>query len=127
MSMLKQALLILSVVALNGSGSALAQDGDGFIEGFPDVPYINSIERIDGEPMVFDTPSGTVAEAIIFFSATATQVIESYQAALSGLGWNCQPDEVALMCNRDSAGVSFTFQSNTQTGSRFILRLEPQR
>lgn len=127
MHMLKKVLLLLCVLTAGGGTGAPAQDDDSFIDGFPDVPYMDIIERIDGEPMIFDTASGTVAEATIFFSVTANQATKEYQAALNGLGWACEQTQRELSCMRENTVVSFIAQTSSQNSSSFILRLEPRR
>ena len=127
MQKIAKALLLTCLLALTMGGNALAQNGRDFIDGFPDVPFMDIIERIDGEPMVFDTASGTVAEATVFFAVAANQAIEAYQAALIGLGWACEQKHNELSCIRENTAVIFTIQSNAQSSSSFILRLEPRR
>ena len=127
MHMLNKALFTFCLLSVSSGTALQAQENSRFIEGFPDVPYMDFIERIDDEPMVFDTASGTVAEATVFFSVSANQAMLDYQAALTGLGWTCEKTEAELSCIRENTIVSFAFQTNTQTGSSFILRLEPRR
>lgn len=117
--------LVLVLPTLGVTSLAAAQDR--FIDGFPDVPYMDTISHIEGSPMVFDTAGGTVAEATIVFSVAASQVLRDYQVALDGLSWECAPKTNVLECERDANVVTFTALEAQAKGSRFILRLEPKQ
>ncbi len=116
---------VLALVALGLAHVAVAQDR--FIDGFPDVPYLDIIEVVLGEPMVFDTASGTVAEVSIQFSAPASTVLSEYGTALSGLGWTCTKTARQLSCLRDTNIVQLTPTNTGGEAVTFILRLEPRQ
>lgn len=114
----------LALAAIGLAHVATAQDR--FIDGFPDVPYLDIIEVVLGEPMVFDTASGTVAEVNIQFSVPVAQVLDEYATALSGLGWTCTKTARQLSCLRDTNIVQLTPANAGAEAVTFILRLEPQ-
>ncbi len=116
--------LIACFAGVAGATGSFADDR--FIDGFPDVPYLDIISTIVGEPVVFDTPSGTVAEVGILFSVSESDVFNTYSNALEGLGWGCNKTPSAINCIRDNSVVQLTSHLNSSTGAAFILRLEPR-
>ncbi len=117
--------LALAMATLGVTPLVVAQDR--FIDGFPDVPYMDTISHIEGSPMVFDTAGGTVAEATIVFSVGADKVMRDYQIALDGLSWECTSTATVLECERDANIVTFTALEARPESARFILRLEPKQ
>jgi len=99
---------------------------DRFIEGFPDIPYLDIVTAVVGEPVVFDTASGTVAEVGIQFSESAATVFVVYSKALAGLGWACTNSISDLRCTRENSLIQLTVPSGNNATDIFILRLEPQ-
>lgn len=114
-----------ALAAIGLAQAAAAQDR--FIDGFPDVPYLDIIEVVLGDPMVFDTASGTVAEVSIQFSVPAARVLDDYATALSGLGWTCTKTARQLSCLRDTNIVQLAPANNGAEAVTFILRLEPRQ
>ncbi len=100
---------------------------DRFIEGFPDVPYLDIVSTIVGEPVVFDTASGTVAEVGIQFSEPAATAFTLYNDALAGLGWACSKTDTHLRCTREKSLIQLTAPSGNDATGIFILRLEPRQ
>jgi hypothetical protein len=103
----------------------LAHAAEDFIEGLPDVPRLEMVTGIEGEPVIFDTPSGTVAEFTLILAATAEDAAEAYNAALTGLGWACVTKSSLLSCALEENRLVFTKPDNVPEGQRIILRLEP--
>lgn len=100
---------------------------DRFIDGFPDVPYLDIISTMVGQPVVFDTAGGTVAEVGILFSVSPEQVIADYDSALAGLGWACSKTPTALSCVRDDSIMQLSPSQDAGSDTTFILRLEPRQ
>lgn len=112
------------------SVAATAQENtsqEGFLDGFPDVPHLDIISEIIGEPVVFDTASGTVAEARLRFTVGAANVLKQYGSALRALGWHCVKTPALLKCSREESMVSLTPPRQRENTDVFILRLEPRR
>ena len=107
--------------------AAIAKQAERFIDGFPDVPYLEIISTIVGEPVMFDTNSGTVAETTIQFSVSTEQAIRAYGTALKGLGWTCSKTGLSLRCLREDNMVQFEPASGDNAASTLILRLEPRQ
>ena len=110
-------------LSLSSAGAAQ----DRFIEGFPDVPYLDIVSAVVGEPVIFDTAGGTVAEVGIQFSEPAAKVFIIYSGALTGLGWNCANTSSDLHCTREGSLIQLTAPSENNATGTFILRLEPQQ
>ncbi len=100
---------------------------DRFIDGFPDIPYLDIVSAVIGEPLVFDTASGTVAEVGLQFSEPATNVFALYGEALDGLGWTCTKTDMYLRCIREQSLIQLTAPSSKKPDDSFILRLEPRQ
>ena len=98
---------------------------DRFIDGFPDIPYLDIVSAVVGEPLVFDTASGTVAEVAIQFSEPTAKVFALYGEALGGLGWACTKTDSYLRCIREQSLIQLTAPSSKSPNDSFILRLEP--
>lgn len=107
------------------SFSSIAEDR--FIEGFPDIPYLDIVLAVIGEPVIFDTASGTVAEVGIQFSEPASKVFIVYSEALTGLGWACNKPVHDLRCTRENSLIQLSAPDGNNTTDTFILRLEPQQ
>lgn len=112
------------LVMLTASFAGAAQDR--FIDGFPDIPYLDIVLAVMGEPVIFDTASGTVAEVGIQFSEPAPAVFAAYSKALVGLGWNCAATASNLRCTREDSLIQLTAPEGNGAADTFILRLEPQ-
>lgn len=107
------------------SSLAVAAD-DRFIEGFPDIPYLDIVSTVVGEPVIFDTASGTVAEVGLQFSQPAATVFTLYSEALVGLGWGCTKTGAYLRCIREKSLIQLTAPEGNDATDTFILRLEPR-
>ncbi len=95
-----------------------------FIDGFPDVPLLESVRLADGEsPVIFDTPGGTVAE-VQLTSSEPDGLLARYGATLRGLGWSCTQGR-SLICQR--ADNRLKLSAAAGGADRFALRLEPRR
>lgn len=103
-----------------------AQD-DGFIEGFPDIPKLPVISELAGEMVVFDTPSGTVAEATLIANKSGKETLNAYKTALSALGWQCKRPPQSLKCTRAGNTVVFLDDAPSNKTGRIILRLAPTK
>jgi len=107
--------------------SLSARAEESFIDGFPDVPMLPVIRAIEGEPVVFDTPGGTVAEATLMLEGTAAKAMESYRESLTALGWTCDNPTTAMHCWREENRLTFKHPADNEAGDRLILRLEPKQ
>lgn len=119
------ACIAACAVWLSLSSAGTAQDR--FIDDFPDVPYLDIVTAVVGEPVIFDTASGTVAEVGIQFSEPAAKVFIKYSDALTGLGWRCASTSSDLRCTREDSLIQLTAPSENNATGTFILRLEPQQ
>lgn len=116
--------LLLPIVILLSGASARAEES--FIDGFPDVPMLSVIRALEGEPMVFDTPGGTVAEATFLLEGTAAKAMESYRESMTGLGWTCDSPTAAMHCWREENRLTFKGAAGEDGIARLVIRLEPQ-
>ncbi|WP_417465886.1 hypothetical protein [Kordiimonas sp.] len=98
---------------------------DVFIEGLPDVPHLPVVTSIEGEPVVFDTPGGTVAEFILNINVAAPAAYQAYNEALTGLGWACTSRPSGMACAREENRLVFSTPEEGENTKRIILRLEP--
>ncbi|WP_417450591.1 hypothetical protein [Kordiimonas sp.] len=103
----------------------LHADEDVFLDGLPDVPQLEMVTAIEGEPVIFDTPAGTVAEYRLLVSTTSDEAIAAYNSALTGLGWACTEAAYVMTCAREENRLVFTQAENEADDHRIILRLEP--
>lgn len=101
------------------------EDAPVFLEGFPDVPLVEGVSEVEDERVVFDTPGGTVAQATLESTIGFQKALEGFASALTALGWDCSPVEAGLGCSRDESRLAFNADPNAQSGTRIILRLEP--
>ncbi len=119
----KCAAACIAWLAVSFAGTA----DDRFIDGFPDIPYLDIVSAVIGEPLVFDTASGTVAEVGLQFSEPAAKVLLIYGEALGGLGWTCTKTDLYLRCIREQSLIQLTAPSSKSPNDSFILRLEPRQ
>ncbi len=115
--------VLLSCVAAAVSFSAKADQV--FLEGFPDVPLLEGVEEQAGGKVVFDAPSGTVAETVIRASENSRTVLDSYIKELPVLGWKCDRLPQGLRCKREGNNLVFLDQAPNAASALIILRLEP--
>lgn len=102
---------------------ALAEDI--FIDGLPDVPLLDVVSAIEGDPVIFDTPSGTVAEFSLTLNVAGHEAVARYDAALTALGWACLRKAQSMSCEREENRLVFTSPTEGHKAHRIILRLEP--
>lgn len=117
------ALGALAAMILAHAGQAL-QSSD-FIEGFPDVPMLDNVRGMEGEPVFFDTLSGTVAEVTLLIEGGGDKAMEAYDTALGALGWQCETGPQFLRCDREANRLVFFDPDPKVKNGRIILRLEP--
>lgn len=98
---------------------------DVFIEGLPDVPQLALVTSIEGEPVIFDTPGGTVAEFALNLSSSTSVALTAYNEALTGLGWACTPGTHSMVCSREENRLVFSTPDEGKSTKRIMLRLEP--
>jgi len=120
-------LKVIAVVASILATATPLSAAEPFIEGFPDVPLLEGLEEIEGERIVFDTPSGTVAKTVLTAKSPAAGYIASYAASLPSFGWTCERQELVLRCKRDNNSLMFKVSNPKATNGRIILRLEPKK
>lgn len=89
------------------------------------MPALEAIRAFEGEPVVFDTPAGTVAEATLLLTGTAASAMETYRESLSALGWVCDSPSLALTCQREGNRLTFKSPDIHAKDGRLVLRLEP--
>lgn len=77
-------LLALGAVATSGAAERSASD---FVPGFPDVPLMQGLDMEEDDTVVFDKPSGRIAEAAAAGPVGEADLISYYTAALPALGW----------------------------------------
>lgn len=101
------------------------EDGNSFLEGFPDVPRLEVIRAVDGDPVVFDTPSGTVAEITLLIKGTGDNALKLYRESLLALGWKCHGQTAKMRCERENDRLVFTDPTPGKKDGQLVLRLEP--
>lgn len=126
MKLLKLPIVFLMALAAIGHAGQ-AKQASRFIDGFPDVPYLDIVSTLIGEPVVFDAPSGTVAEIGVVFSVPVESALKAYGDALTGLDWTCSKVAGQLRCIRDESMVQFTKPDQATARPTLILRLEPRQ
>ena len=96
-----------------------------FLEGFPDVPLLESLIEDEDNRVVFDTPSGTVAETMIRAEIQGRKVLNLYETKLVPFGWQCQRHPTSLTCIREKDRLLFLDKNPAAKNGIIILRLEP--
>ncbi|MCJ9430011.1 hypothetical protein [Kordiimonas marina] len=107
-------------------GTHAADDGDSFLEGFPDVPRLDVIRALGGDPVVFDTPSGTVAEVTLLIRGSGDNALKLYKESLTPLGWKCHLSHAKMRCERENDRIVFTDPAPSKNDGQLVLRLEPK-
>lgn len=118
-------LIILALSMMFASSAIQAEDT--FLEGFPDVPLLPVVKALEDDPVIFDTPSGTVAEARLLLAGTPANAMKSYRESLIALGWGCAPAAPTMVCKREENRLTFTSSAPDAKAAKLILRLEPQK
>ncbi len=98
-------VLLLSV----GTGSVRAE---GFITGMVDIPLMDGLSEVAGGGMVFDIPSGRIAEAYAAGNVTRDEVLAFYAATLPQLGWT---RENANRFRREGELLTLEFSASGET------------
>lgn len=90
-------LLSLGAAAACQAGESLASD---FVPGFPDVPLMQGLTVEEDDTVVFDKPSGRIAEASAAGPIAEADLISYYTAALPALGWRTGAEGVSPAAGR---------------------------
>ena len=77
---------ILLVVLLCIGGGLRANEAD-FVDGFEDLPLMPGLAVDDQAGLLFDKPSGRIAEAVAGGAVPASEIRSFYGATLPELGW----------------------------------------
>lgn len=104
---------------------AISAEEPDFIEGFPDVPLLPEVTEDQAERVVFDTPSGTVAETSIRANMKGRKILDLYEDKLIPFGWKCQRHPMSLTCKRENNRLLFLDKTPAKRNGIIILRLEP--
>ena len=96
-----------------------------FIEGFPDVPLLAGLEEQAEDRVVFDAPSGTVAETVIRSNKAGKLVIDDYAKELVVFGWSCARQAMNMRCTREKSALVFLNKTPAKKTGVIILRLRP--
>lgn len=96
-----------------------------FLEGFPDVPVLPEVTENYADRVIFDTPSGTVAETSIRGDIKGREILDLYENKLIPFGWNCQRHPMSLTCTRENNRLLFLDRTPAKKKGLIILRLEP--
>jgi hypothetical protein len=117
---------ILFFLLISLSFELAAQDEEQtFLEGFPDVPLVAGVRGVDGESVLFDTPSGTIAEVKLLIEGGAEHVFAAYKQTLAAFGWACETKPQTLICLREKNRLVFFDTDPRRKNGTIILRLEP--
>lgn len=115
--------LILAIGVFFSGAAAYADQV--FIEGFPDVPLLEGMTEQTAERLVFDAPSGTVAETAIRAEKPGIAIIADYAKELPSFGWRCERIPSNLRCTREKNVLVFSNKTPAEESGLIILRLEP--
>lgn len=96
-----------------------------FLEGFPDVPLLEDFEEQLDARVIFDAPSGTVAETVIRASVKGAKMLDSYAKELPVFGWVCLRQPATMRCTREESVLVFLDENPAAESGVIILRLEP--
>lgn len=116
---------LMAVVTALSFPVGAQQTEQTFLDGFPDVPLVAGIRDVDGESVLFDTPSGTIAEVKLLVEGGADHVFDNFKEALAALGWSCAKKPQALTCEREKNRLVFFDTDPRRKNGTIILRLEP--
>lgn len=76
----------LLIMLLSIGGSLWANDA-GFVDGFEDLPLMPGLAVDEEAALLFDKPSGRIAEAVAGGPVPASEIRSFYDATLPELGW----------------------------------------
>lgn len=120
------ALLTLWTLVLAPFGQASTdQTGTSFIEGLNDLPIIEGLKVAD-DPVVFDSPKGTIAEVILIGSGSAARYFAIYKESMTAFGWKCSALSLpTLTCGKTGEKLVFTDISTESDQTRLQVKLSP--
>ena len=96
-----------------------------FLDGFPDVPLLEGMTEETADRVVFDAPSGTVAQTAIRAGLKGNEIIEAYAKELPAFGWSCTKLPTNMKCTREQNTLVFLNENASAQNGFIILRLEP--
>ncbi len=120
--MLRLTSILLAFISIH-----VAAEEDVFLEGFPDVPVLPVVKSVEDSPVIFDTPSGTVAEATLILRQPSAVALKLYAKALTPLGWLCKESGKNLLCKRDENRLTLGPENQNSDSRKLILSLAPQK
>ncbi len=119
-------LNLFSFISLFYLTSAALAIEDGFLLGFDDVPLLDGYKELNPKNrVIFDTPSGTIAETTVLVPVSEKSPIPAYNAALAGLGWSCNVNKMKLSCRRDSVSLEIEKHHTTKAVTTLIVKMSP--
>ena len=128
----KQTVLVAGLLAIFGmtvtsiAPALMADDTEQvFIEGFPDVPLLAGLQERIEDRVVFDAPSGTVAETVIRSNKPGSLVIDEYAKELVVFGWVCARQAMNMRCTREKSVLVFLNKTPAKKTGIIMLRLQP--
>ena len=84
---------VLCVAVLSGFAAVLSvqlparTQAAEFLAGFADLPLMPGLQAVEEAGLVFDSPSGRIAEAYAAGTVSRRAVTEFYRSTLPALGW----------------------------------------
>lgn len=118
--------MLLFLLPISAGAQDEAESQSYFVDGFPDVPLLSVVAATLGEPVVFDTPAGTVATVNMALSASFDEAARAYETALKSLGWVCVGAESVHVCSREGSKLSLSELNDEGAKPAMTMRLEPQ-
>ena len=92
--LLAQALALLLSLSAAAACQAAERSAPDFVPGFPDVPLMQGLAVEEDDTVVFDKPSGRIAEASAVGHVAESDLVSYYTAALPALGWRAGAEKV---------------------------------
>lgn len=78
---------LLSLAALAPAAPILAQSGESYVAGIPDLPLMPGLQSLPDSGLVFDKPGGRIVEAFAEGEVKPQAVHGFYDQTLPQLGW----------------------------------------
>lgn len=130
------AALILSLVTTPLYGLILSEER--YIEGFGDVPLLAGYSQIADQSVIFDTPAGTIAEAVLMPEIGKKADVAAYQRSLGALGWVCKKISGStktshsgaiegLVCAKDNSLLRLMLLKETPFSGGLRFKIQPQK
>ena len=121
------ALCVALLGGIAGSLSMMTADrahAAEFLAGFADLPLMPGLQAVDEAGLVFDSPSGRIAEAYAAGAVSRQAVTEFYQSTLPALGWaeksanrfEREGEELTIDFFEADAGITVRFTSAPAQG-----------